>query len=297
MTAPTSVPVAQVATRGASAAQRALKRFTRNRRAIAGGVVLLVMASLAIFAPFITPHNPIALDLRNRNQPPSSEHILGTDQFGRDLFSRIIHGGQVSLVVGMIAVGIGLGVGGLMGVLAAFYGEVVDNLTMRIADVLLAMPGLLLALAIVAALGPGNGQRDDRGGDRLHSHLRADNTQRGLDRARAGLRQHRPSGRRRRLADHVPPRSAQLGRADHRPDHAEPGRCDSGRRRPQFSRPWNAASHARVGQHDQRRTPLHPGRALEVTFPGIAILITVLALNLVGDGLRDALDPRHSADG
>src|SRR5690606_10615497 len=93
-------------------------------------------------------------NLRARLQPPSAEHLLGTDNFGRDVFSRIIHGGRVSLSVGFISVGIALAIGGLMGLLAGFYGGAIDNVTSGIVDVLLEPPALLLALAIVTALDP-----------------------------------------------------------------------------------------------------------------------------------------------
>ena len=126
----------------------------KSPRTIIGGVVLLIIVLAAVFADAISPYPPNQQNLRERLQPPSAEHVLGTDQFGRDVLSRIIYGGRVSLQVGFIAVGIALAIGGLMGLIAAFYGRWVDSVVSGLVDVLLALPGFLLALAIVAALGP-----------------------------------------------------------------------------------------------------------------------------------------------
>src|SRR5690625_104568 len=132
---------------------KALRRFWRNPRTLFGVVMLLLIIMPAVFAPLLSTHDPNKQDLRNRLQPPSSEHWLGTDHFGRDTYSRIMYGGRLSISVGFLSVGIALAVGGLMGLLAGFYGGWMDRIMMAISDVLLALPGFLLALAIVAALG------------------------------------------------------------------------------------------------------------------------------------------------
>jgi peptide/nickel transport system permease protein len=292
-----TTPATPVKAESATAGRRAFKRLTRNRRAIAGAAVLLIMSSLAIFAPFITPYDPIAQNIRNRNQPPTAEHILGTDQFGRDLFTRIIYGGRVSLAVGLVAVGIGLGIGGLMGLLSAFYGGVLENVMMRISDVLLAMPGLLLALAIVAALGPGMTNVMIAVGIAyipIFARITrsAAITVRELDYVTAA----RAAGARdlRIMFRHVLPNS--LGPIIVQTTLSLAGAILA------------AAGLSFLGLGAQPPTPewgsmINAARPFirvahwTVTYPGVAILVTVLALNLVGDGLRDALDPRHSADG
>ncbi len=119
-----------------------------------GGVVIVLIITLAIFAPIIAPFDPYAIDPVNRLQPPSSQNFFGTDETGRDVFSRVIYGSRISLQVGLIAVSISMTLGVLFGLTAGFYGGVVDSLIMRFIDILLAFPGFLLALAIIAMLGP-----------------------------------------------------------------------------------------------------------------------------------------------
>lgn len=133
---------------------RFLRSFIQRKISIIGFVIVLVVAFLAISAPLIAPHDPIEQDLINRIQGPSSEHYLGTDSYGRDVLSRIIYGAQISLVVAIVASGIGLLVGGLLGALSAYYGRLIDMIVMRIMDILLSFPTILLALLIMAILGP-----------------------------------------------------------------------------------------------------------------------------------------------
>lgn len=119
-----------------------------------GGFVIIVIILLAIFAPIIAPSDPYDIDPANRLQPPSSENFFGTDETGRDVFSRVIHGSRISLQVGVIAVTISLTLGVIFGLTAGFYGGAVDTVIMRFIDILLAFPGFLLALAVIAMLGP-----------------------------------------------------------------------------------------------------------------------------------------------
>lgn len=130
------------------------RRIVRNRKAVVGGTFLLIIVLAAIFADVVAVHDPAAQNLRNRLQPPSAEHWLGTDQFGRDMFSRIVHGARISLRVGFISVGLALLAGGTMGLLAGYYGGWMETVFMRLVDILLALPSFLLALAIVSTLGP-----------------------------------------------------------------------------------------------------------------------------------------------
>jgi peptide/nickel transport system permease protein len=127
---------------------------THPRLVFAGALVLLLFL-VAVLAPFISPHNPIAVNADNAYLPPLSPgHVLGTDELGRDLMSRTLWGARVSLPVAFVAVAVGLAAGGLIGLVSGYFGGVVDLLLMRLIDALLAFPALILAIAIVAALGP-----------------------------------------------------------------------------------------------------------------------------------------------
>jgi peptide/nickel transport system permease protein len=123
-------------------------------RILIGLVLLLILVLVAILAPWIAPHNPIAVDADNARLPPSAGHLFGTDELGRDVFSRVLWGGRISLPVAFVAVSVGLLVGGVMGLVAAYRGSATDLLLMRLVDGILAFPALILAIALVAALGP-----------------------------------------------------------------------------------------------------------------------------------------------
>lgn len=129
--------------------------FSNNRLAVLGLSIILVLILTAIFAPLIAPYDPILTDLRNRLQPISATHLLGTDEVGRDIFSRIVFGSRLTLyVVGLVAV-IAAPVGIVIGTVSGYLGGIIDLVLMRITDIFLAFPKLILALAFVAALGPG----------------------------------------------------------------------------------------------------------------------------------------------
>jgi len=117
------------------------------------GMVAIIL--LAVFAPLIAPFDPLKQDIQDRMQPPNRHHLMGTDQLGRDVFSRILWGGRLSLTVGLIAVAIELVFGIIIGLISGYLGGAVDNLIMRLCDVMLAIPGLVMALFIVAIIGPG----------------------------------------------------------------------------------------------------------------------------------------------
>lgn len=129
-------------------------RFRKNRLAFAGFLIILLIIFAAIFAPFVAPYDPYYMNTQERLSSPRAEHWLGTDSFGRDIFSRIIYGAQISLQVGLISVGLSLVVGTVMGVVAAYFGGWVDGLISRITDILFSFPDILLALVIMAILGP-----------------------------------------------------------------------------------------------------------------------------------------------
>ena len=132
----------------------AFRRFRQNWGAVIGLGFVLFMVLAAILAPWIATHDPVSQELRNNLSPPSAEHWFGTDQFGRDIYSRVVYGSRISLRVGLIAVGIAGLVGIPLGLLSAYYLGWMDALIMRLVDILLAFPGMLLALAIMAILGP-----------------------------------------------------------------------------------------------------------------------------------------------
>jgi peptide/nickel transport system permease protein len=129
-------------------------RFFRHRGATAGLFVVAVLLLLALLAPWLSPFDPNALDLDSGLSGPSAYHWLGQDKLGRDLFSRLIHGSRISVAVGLGTVSISLAIGLLAGALSGFFGGKVDHLFMRLADILLAFPGILLAIGITAVLGP-----------------------------------------------------------------------------------------------------------------------------------------------
>ncbi len=131
------------------------RRLRRNRAAVVGAGVVLVFVLLAVLAPILVPYNPIQGNLNDRLQSFSGPHWLGTDELGRDLLSRILYGARVSLQIQIVAVVLALIVGVLLGSLSGYLGGYVDSIIMRCMDILLAFPGIFLALGIIAALGPG----------------------------------------------------------------------------------------------------------------------------------------------
>jgi ABC-type dipeptide/oligopeptide/nickel transport system permease subunit len=148
--------VSLVAQRGrAQQGIRALSVLARDRAALAGGIVLAAVVLCAVLAPVIAPDPPLRQDERNVFAGPSSAHLLGTDNFGRDIFSRLLYGGRTALVVGALSVLLALAVGTVLGVIAGYRGGKLDSLIMRGVDVLLAFPLIILAILIVVALGAG----------------------------------------------------------------------------------------------------------------------------------------------
>ena len=138
---------------GRSPAREILRRLGRSRSALVGGALLLAIALAVILAPALSPYNPIKANQRSPLDPPSAAHLMGTDRFGRDILSRILWGGRLSMSVGVVAVGIAACSGVVLGLVSGYYGRRTDVVIMRLVDLLLAFPGILLALAIVATLG------------------------------------------------------------------------------------------------------------------------------------------------
>ena len=127
-----------------------MNRLLRNKLAVVGGIILVVLAIIAVLAPWLAPYDPLHVSLPEALLPPSSMHWLGTDPLGRDVLSRLIYGTRISLLIGFIAVGIAVFVGTAVGALAGFYGGWVDAVLMRLVDTLLSIPSIFLLLAVIA---------------------------------------------------------------------------------------------------------------------------------------------------
>jgi len=130
------------------------QNLKRNRLAMGGGIIVILLFAVSILAPLISPYDPAAIDVKVKLEAPSSRHLLGTDQLGRDLLSRMIWGSRISLKVGFVAVGISTLIGLLFGALAGYYGGWLDKLLMRLVDVMLCFPAFFLILAVIAILEP-----------------------------------------------------------------------------------------------------------------------------------------------
>ncbi len=267
-------------------------RLRKNHLALFGLVIVVLLVFFAITADFIAPYKYDQQNLMKAFESPSKEHFFGTDEFGRDIFSRIIHGSRISLQVGMIAVGIAVVFGGLLGSVAGYYGGRIDNLIMRAMDILLSIPSILLAIAIAASLGPG-----------LYNMMVAV----GISSTPQYARIIRGSVLSLRGQEFVEAAKA-VGSSDTRiilkhiiPNCLAPIIVQS--TLGVASAILTAAGLSFIGLGIQPPTPewgamLSGGReyirdyAYMTIFPGLAIMITILALNFLGDGLRDVLDPK-----
>lgn len=270
------------------------KRFKKNRLALIGLCIIVVLAVTAICADFIYDYDEVVIkqNIKDRLQTPGSAHPLGTDEFGRDILARLIHGSRVSLTVGLISVSISLVSGGLFGALAGFYGGKTDNIIMRIMDIFLAVPNILLAIAIVSAMGSSmmnlmiavGISSVPRYARIVRASVMSIKDQEYVEAARAiGSKNLRI------IITHIIPNAlapvivqATLGVAAAIMSTAALSFIGLGIQPP--SPEWGAMlSGGRTYLRDAGHITL---------FPGIAIMVTILALNMLGDGLRDALDPR-----
>lgn len=270
------------------------RRLRKNKMAMLGLVILVMLALTAIFADVIADYDTkvIAQDIKNRLQGPSMEHWCGTDEFGRDIFARLVHGSRVSLVVGLISVSISLLMGGALGAIAGYYGGKVDNVIMRIMDIFLAVPSILLAMTIVAALGTSLinvmlaiGVSGIPGYARIvRASVMSIKDQEFVEASRAIGAKTPTTIFREILPNCLAPIIVQatLSVAGAILSTASLSFIGLGVQPP--SPEWGAML---SGGRNYLRDALHL-----TLFPGLAIVITILALNLLGDGLRDALDPR-----
>jgi peptide/nickel transport system permease protein len=133
---------------------RALRAFVRHRLALFGTAVVVILAFAAVFAPQISGYDPYRIDLASARQAPSAHHLLGTDDIGRDVFSRVLHGARVSLSVGLVAVSIYAAIGTILGAFSGYYRGLVDSVIQRFTDTVMCFPGLIIIIAIVSIVGP-----------------------------------------------------------------------------------------------------------------------------------------------
>lgn len=269
-----------------------IRAFMKNKLAVTGAILLMVMILLAVASPIIAPYGFDEQNYEVARQTPSFDHLAGTDELGRDIFSRILYGGRVSLTIGIISVGIGLFCGGSLGVLAAYYGGIAETVIMRIVDVLMAIPSIILSISVCAALGSGIVNTMIAVGISsiptyarvFRSSVISEKSKEYIEAAKAV-----GAGNVRIILKHILPNSiapvivqASLGVAQAITTAASLSFIGLGIQPPNPE--WGALLSS--GRQYIRDFP-HM-----VVYPGIAIMLTVLALNLIGDGLRDALDPR-----
>ena len=274
-----------------------LRQFAKNRGAVFGAVFLIVVTLIGVFAPMVSPHDPLAMSPPDQLAPPSTEYLLGTDQYGRDMLSRVIHGTRVSLQVGFLSNIFSILIGMSIGLVAGYYGGRFDTFVMRLMDMVLAFPALLLALTIIALVGQRSltwvmialglvwipvYARLIRGSvlsAKENTYVEAARVV-GMSNMRIMWRHIIPNS----IAPLIVLFSLLVGVAIR-----------------------SAASLSFLGMGAQPPTPEWGLMLFEtkqfmrispwVTIsPGLAILLTVLAFNLVGDGLRKALDPRMKVE-
>jgi peptide/nickel transport system permease protein len=284
--------LAPVAERSDTLAGDAWGRFRRNRLAMVGLFIVAVILAAAVLAPWIAPQDPAKQSLVEKRTRPGGKYILGADEFGRDILSRIIYGARVALVVGLVSVGIALGLGLVLGSLAGFLGGWVDGAIMRCVEVLLAFPYLLLAIAVVSALGPGALNTTIAVGiwgtppvTRIVRGAVLALTETEYVRAARALGAAGPALVTRHILPNILPTVIVYGTlfmANAILVEAALSFLGLGVQPPTPS--WGLM--VATGRDFLLVTP-HI-----TTIPGLAIMLAVLGFNLLGDGLRDALDPR-----
>ena len=268
------------------------KRFTKNRLSVIGTAVVLCLITVSLLAPFIAPYDPTTIDVYNVLSPPGKAHLLGTDELGRDLFSRIIWGSRVSLKVGFVAVGIAIMIGIIIGSMAGFYGGKVDAVLMRFVDIMLAFPTFFLILAVIAILEPS-----------IFTIMAVIGVTGWMDVARL-VRAEFLTLRERDFVDAARAIGVSNTRLIFR--HILPNALSPVLVSATFGVAGAILTESGLSFLGLGVQPPDPSWGniltsgkdnIEVAwwlslYPGLAILITVLSYNLVGEGLRDALDPR-----
>ena len=266
--------------------------FKKSKSALVGSGIVIFFVLIAIFGPLFAPQGINDQNLSLRLQPPSSEFWFGTDDLGRDVFSRILHGARVSLTVGLSAVLISAVLGSFLGIVAGYYGRFVDTIISRIFDIMLAFPSILLAIAVVSILGPSLQNaliaiaiiNIPSFGRLIRSRVLSIKEEEYIHAAKAiGMKNSRI------LWKHILPNSmtpvivqGTLAIATAIIEAAALGFLGLGAEAPQPE--WGKML------ADARMFLLNAPWAM--VFPGVAIMLTVIGFNLMGDGLRDALDPK-----
>lgn len=272
--------------------RQALRAFRHNRAAMLGLFILIILVSCSMTAHLLAPYNPIQVNMKQTLSPPSREHLMGTDQLGRDIFSRVLYGGRLSLPVALIAVSVGFLGGALLGLPAGYFGGWVDAILMRMVDVMLALPTILLALLVVTITGTGLlNVMIAIGVSQIPSYARVFRGSILAAKENEYVYAARVIGAKswHIIIRHLLPNViapiiilATLGVSHAILWAAALSYLGLGAQPPAIE--WGYMI-------NQGRNYLSIGWWLTV-FPGIAIALAVLALNLVGDGLREALDPR-----
>jgi peptide/nickel transport system permease protein len=270
------------------------RRFRRNHRAVAGAVVVVVLCVIALLAPLLAPYPPEAQVLAQRYRPPGPEHLMGTDAFGRDILSRTIWASRISLAIGVVSVLISIAISTLVGAVAGYYGGRIGNLLMRFTDMMLAFPTLFLLIAIVAAFG---------------NQIPILIAVLGLTSWQVGARVVRGEVLSLKARDFVLAARA-LGAGDRRLilQHIMPNVISVVIVSATIRVPLNILLEAGLSYLGLGVQPplaswgnmVSDGKAVlriapwVTAFPGLFIFLTVMAFNLMGDGLRDAFDPRSA---
>jgi peptide/nickel transport system permease protein len=274
--------------------RRGLVRFMRNKAAVFGAFLVALIVVMAVFAPWLTQYDPVQASFMTVRQAPSAAHWFGTDELGRDVLSRLLYGARASLLAGVVSVGIAVVLGVPLGLLAGYFGKLVDGVISRIADALLSIPFLILAIALSAFLGPSltnamaaigisamprfirltRGQAISVKAEEYVEGARAI----GLDHARIILRYILPNV--------LPPIIVQASLTVASAIIAEASLSFLGLGQLPPAPSWGSMLNTAKDFVSQA-----PWMSI---FPGIAIFLAVLGFNLLGDGLRDALDPRES---
>ncbi|MEC5404117.1 ABC transporter permease [Paraburkholderia sp. MPAMCS5] len=274
--------------------RRGLARFMRNRAAVFGAVLVALIVVMALFAPWLTQYDPVQASFMTVRQAPSAAHWFGTDELGRDVLSRLLYGARASLLAGVVSVGIAVALGVPLGLIAGYFGGLIDGVISRIADALLSIPFLILAIALGAFLGPSltnamaaigisamprfirltRGQAISVKAEDYVEGARAI----GLDHTRIMLRYILPNV--------LPPIIVQASLTVASAIIAEASLSFLGLGQLPPAPSWGSMLNTAKDFVSQA-----PWMSI---FPGIAIFLAVLGFNLLGDGLRDALDPRES---
>ena len=267
-------------------------RLCRNKLAMIAMVVVLLLVLVAIFSDFVAPYPYDAIDPVNAMQYPSAEHWLGTDNFGRDILSRVIYGGRISLLVAVMAVAIALILGSLLGATAAYFGGIYETIVMRAMDIIMAIPAFLLAVSISTSLGGGVWQTAlaiSIGAIPSYARIMRATVLTIKDQEYVEAARATGASDLRIILKHIVPNALSPIIVE---STLRIGACI-----------MQISSLSFIGLGVTPPTPewgsiMSAGREYLrdfypiVTFPGIAIMITLFGFNLFGDGLRDALDPR-----